>query len=44
MSDATQEQNMGMWASFISSTASDEYKYIKMNRDLFNRMVVPACF
>lgn len=44
MSDATQEQNMGMWGNFVSSTASDDFKHIKMNRDLFNRMVIPACF
>jgi hypothetical protein len=33
-----------MWASFISATSSQEYKDIKLNRDLFNNMVVPACF
>lgn len=37
-------QNVGMWASFISATASKEYKDIRLNRDLFNNMVVPACF
>ncbi len=37
-------QNTGLWANFLSATSSNEYKNINNNSDLFNRLVVPACF
>ena len=40
----SQANNAGLWANFVNSTGSTEYKNIKHNNDLFNRLVVPACF
>lgn len=37
-------ENTGLWASFVNSASQNEYKSINLNQDLFNRMVVPACF
>lgn len=37
-------QNTGLWGSFINATSSNEFKNIQGNPDLFNRLVVPACF
>ncbi len=37
-------QNTGLWGSFINATSSNEFKNIQGNSDLFNRMVIPACF
>lgn len=37
-------ENSALWASFVSSTAQNDFKAINLNQDLFNRMVVPACF
>ena len=36
--------NAGLWGSFIAATSANEFKNIAPNNDLFNRMVVPACF
>lgn len=36
--------NAGLWGSFVSATASSEFKDIGNNTDLFSRLVVPACF
>lgn len=36
--------NTGLWGSFVSATSSNEFKSIGNNTDLFNRLVVPACF
>lgn len=41
---AGQQVNMGLWGQFMSSASNYEFKNIGMNSDLFNRMVVPACF
>ncbi len=41
---STTTNNTGLWGSFISSTATNEFKSIAPNNDLFNRLVVPACF
>lgn len=41
---STSANNTGLWGSFVSSTASSEYKNIANNKDLFNRLVIPACF
>ena len=37
-------QNTGLWGSFVSATSSSEFKNINGNTELFNRLVVPACF
>ncbi len=34
----------GLWGGFVNATSSPEFKDIKANNDLFNRLVVPACF
>lgn len=36
--------NSNLFSQFASATASNEYKGINSNTDLFNRLVVPACF
>ena len=36
--------NTGLWGGFINATSSTEFKNIQANSDLFNRLVVPACF
>lgn len=41
---ANTSENTRLWASFLSATASKDFKDLQLNRDLFNRMVVPACF
>jgi len=33
-----------MWANYVSGSTSMDFKKIDTNSDLFNRMVVPACF
>ncbi|CDW85235.1 UNKNOWN [Stylonychia lemnae] len=38
------QQNSGLWGNFINATSQNDYKDISLNQDLFNRMVVPACF
>ena len=38
------EKNIGLWAGFVNASASNNFKDIALNKDLFNRMVVPACF
>ena len=38
------QQNTGLWASFVNATSSNELRDVPLNQDLFNRMVVPACF
>jgi hypothetical protein len=43
-SGSAHPENTGLWASFISATANRDFQNIKANADLFNRMVVPACF
>lgn len=37
-------ENSGLWASFVSSTSQNDFRAINLNQDLFNKMVVPACF
>ncbi len=37
-------QNTGLWGNFVSSVSANEFKNIAPNNDLFNRLVVPACF
>ncbi len=36
--------NTGLWGSFVTATSQNEFKNINHNNDLFNRLVVPACF
>lgn len=38
------DNNASLWGSFITATSSSEFSKIHSNKDLFNRMVVPACF
>ena len=38
------EHNTGIWANTIAASASQEYKQIRTNNDLFDRMTLPACF
>ncbi len=37
-------ENAALWASFIQSSSEKELKDINLNKDLFNKMVIPACF
>lgn len=41
---STSSNNTGLWGSFVSATSSQEFKHIGNNKDLFNRLVLPACF
>ena len=36
--------NTGLWASTIAAGSTKEFKDISLNEDLFNKMVLPACF
>ncbi len=38
------EKNVGLWASYVSSSSSNNFKDIPLNQDLFNRMTIGACF
>ena len=38
------EQNMGLIASFVTASSEREFRDIPLNRDLFNKMALPACF
>jgi hypothetical protein len=38
------ERNVGMWATYVAGSSSADFKKIATNDDLFNRMVMPACF
>lgn len=40
----SQASNAGLWGNFVSATSSNEFKNINLNQDLFNKMIVPACF
>lgn len=40
----SQQANAGLWGNFVSASSGNEFKNIPLNQDLFNRMVVPACF
>ena len=33
-----------MWSSFLNGTGSNEFSKISHNNDLFNKLVIPACF
>ena len=37
-------ENTGIWASTIAAASTKEYKDIKVNNDLFDRLTLPACF
>ena len=41
---STQAQNTGLWGNFVNATSTNEFNNIRHNNDLFNRLVVPACF
>ena len=41
---SSRDQNVGLWASYVNASSSNNFKDIALNADLFNRMVVPACF
>ena len=36
--------NIGMWASYVQDSTSSDFKDIKLNQDLFNRLATGACF
>ena len=38
------EENSGLWASFISATSEKDLNKVRLNQDLFNKMVIPSCF
>ena len=33
-----------MWAHYVASSSAQDLKSIELNKDLFNRMTVSACF
>ena len=39
-----QDKNIGLWASTVASTSSKDFRDISLNSELFNKMVIPACF
>jgi len=41
---SSRDQNVGLWASYVNASSSNNFKDIALNADLFNRMVVSACF
>jgi hypothetical protein len=43
MADST-AANTGIWASTIASASKKDFRDIKTNDDLFQRMALPACF
>jgi len=44
MSAAGREANMGLLSAFVSANSEHEFKDIPLNKDLFNKMALPACF
>ena len=41
------KENMKLWESFLGSmgeAGTYDFKNIQLNKDLFNRMVIPACY
>ena len=36
--------NTGIWASFVSASAENNFGSIPLNTDLFNKMAMGACF
>ena len=41
---ASNEKNQGLWSRFVAESSSTDYKEVRLNADLFNRMAVSACF
>lgn len=41
---SAQDLNLGALSSLLSSSSTYNYRSIEMNKDLFNRMALPACF
>ena len=44
MAEQQRDKNVGLWASYVNSSSSQDFKSIKLNEDLFNRMATSACF
>ena len=42
--ESSRSQNTGLWASFVSASSETDFKNIPLNKDLFNKMALPACF
>ena len=40
----SRENNTGLWASFVAASSETNFKDIKTNSDLFNKMALAACF
>ena len=36
--------NTGLWASFVSASSENNFSDIPINKDLFNKMALPACY
>ena len=44
MSAAGREHNMGLFSSFMTASSEHEFRDIPLNKDLFEKMTLPACF
>lgn len=41
---SAKDSNVGLWAHYVASSTSTDLTKVPLNNDLYNRMVVPACF
>ena len=43
-SSSGRASNTGLWASFVSASAENNFGDIPVNTDLFNKLTLPHCF
>ena len=42
--EGSRVKNTGLWASYVSASSETNFSDIPTNKDLFNKMALPACF